>query len=162
MVFGMSVETFTFLHVVISLVGIMTGFVVVGLMLQSAPIAGWNAFFLVSTILTSVSGYFFPIKGLTPAHIVGAISLITLAVALYAIYGKKLAGRWRVVYVGTAIFALYLNVFVGVVQSFQKFAYLNKFAPTGSEPPFAVAQLLVLILFIITGIAVARRYRPAS
>ena len=140
----MSVETLTFLHVVISLVGIMTGFVVVGLMLQSAPIAGWNAFFLISTILTSISGYFFPIKGQTPAHVVGAISLVTLAVALYAIYVKKLAARWRVVYVGAAIFALYLNVFVGVVQSFQKFAYLNRFAPTGSEPPFAVAQLLVL------------------
>ena len=106
MVFGMSVETFTFLHVVISLVGIMTGFVVVGLMLQSAPIAGWNAFFLISTILTSVSGYFFPIKGLTPAHVVGAISLITLAVALYAIYGKKLAGRWRVVSCATAFSSL--------------------------------------------------------
>jgi len=162
MVLGMSVETFTFLHVVISMVGIMTGFVVVGLMLQSAPIAGWNAFFLISTIVTSVSGYFFPIKGLTPAHVVGAISLITLAVALYAIYGQKLAGRWRAVYVGAAIFALYLNVFVGVVQSFQKFAYLNKFAPTGSEPTFAVTQLLVLILFVIAGVAVVRRYRPAS
>ena len=85
-----------------------------------------------------------------------------LAVALYAIYGKKLAGRWRVAYIGTVVFALYLNVFVGVVQSFQKFAYLNKFAPTGSEPTFAVTQLLVLILFVITGVAVVRRYRPAS
>lgn len=162
MILGMSIETFTFIHVVISLVGIMTGFVVVGLMLQSAPIAGWNAFFLISTILTSVTGYFFPIKGLTPAHIVGAISLVALAVALHAIYVKKLAGRWRVVYVGTAIFALYLNVFVAIVQSFQKFRYLNMFAPTGSEPPFAVTQLLVLILFIIAGIAAARRYHPAS
>ena len=162
MVLGISLETLTFIHVVISLVGIMTGFIVVGLMLQSAPIAGWNAFFLISTILTSVTGYFFPIKGLTPGHMVGAISLVTLAVALHAIYVKKLAGRWRVVYVGTAIFALYLNVFVGVVQSFQKFTYLNRFAPTGSEPPFAATQLLVLILFIIAGIAVMRRYLPAS
>ena len=112
MILGMSVETFTFLHVVISLVGIMTGFIVVGLMLQSAPIAGWNAFFLISTILTSVTGYFFPINGLTPAHVVGAISLIALAVALYAIYSQKLAGRWRVVYIAAAIFALCLNVFV--------------------------------------------------
>jgi hypothetical protein len=161
MVLGMSVETFTFLHVVISMVGIMTGFVVVGLMLQSAPIAGWNAFFLISTILTSVSGYFFPIKGLTPAHVVGAISLIALAVALYAIYGRKLAGRWRVIYVGAAIFALYLNVFVGIVQSFQKFAYLNRFAPTGAEPPFADTQLVMLILLINAGVAVVRRYHPA-
>src|SRR5215468_5143813 len=110
MILGMSVETFTFIHVVISLVGIMTGFIVVALMLASAPIAGWNAFFLVSTILTSVTGYFFPItKGVTPAHIVGAISLVILAVALFALYGRKLAGRWRGIYVASAVAALWLN-----------------------------------------------------
>jgi hypothetical protein len=159
----MSVETFTFLHVVISLVGIMTGFIVVALMLSSAPIAGWNAFFLVSTIVTSVTGYFFPFtKGLTPAHVVGAISLATLAVALVAMYGKKLVGPWRWIYVASAVFALYLNFFVAIVQSFGKFAYLKKFAPTGSEPPFAVAQAIVLILFIILGIATVRRYRPVD
>jgi hypothetical protein len=162
MILGMSVETFTFLHVVISLVGIMTGFIVVGLMLQSAPIAGWNAFFLISTILTSVTGYFFPIKGLTPAHVVGAISLVILAVALFALYSKKLAGRWRAVYVASAVTALWLNFFVAIVQSFNKFAYLNKFAPTGSEPPFAVTQGIVLILFIIMGVAAVRRYRPVD
>jgi hypothetical protein len=158
----MSIETFTFVHVVISLVGIMTGFVVVGLMLQSAPIAGWNAFFLITTILTSVTGYFFPITGLTPAHVVGAISLVLLAVALYAIYGKKLVGSWRKVYVATAIAALWLNFFVAIAQSFNKFAYLNKFAPTGGEPPFAVVQGIVLIGFIILGIATVRRYRPVD
>ena len=163
MVFGMSVETFTFVHVVISLVGIMTGFIVVALMLSSAPIAGWNAFFLVFTILTSVTGYFFPItKGLTPAHIVGAISLVILAVALYALYSQKLAGRWRAIYVASAVAALWLNFFVAIVQSFNKFAYLNKFAPTGSEPPFAVTQGIFLILFIIVGIAAVRRYRPVD
>lgn len=163
MILGMSIETFTFIHVVISLVGIMTGFIVMALMLQSAPIAGWNAFFLISTILTSVTGYFFPfIKGLTPAHIVGAISLVALAVALFAIYGKNLAGPWRGVYVASAIFALYLNFFVAIVQSFDKFAYLKQFAPTGSEPPFAVTQGIVLVLFIILGIATVRRYRPVD
>jgi hypothetical protein len=163
MILGMSVETFTFVHVVISLVGIMTGFIVAALMLQSAPIAGWNAFFLVSTILTSVTGYFFPItKGVTPAHVVGAISLAVLAVALYAIYGKKLFGPWRKVYVATAVAALYLNVFVVIAQSFNKFAYLNKFAPTGSEPPFAVVQGIVLIGFIVLGIATVRRYQPVD
>ncbi len=162
MILGMSLETFTFVHVVISLVGIMTGFIVVALMLQSAPIAGWNAFFLVTTILTSVTGYFFPIKGLTPAHIVGAISLVALAIAVFALYGKHLTGIWRPVYVGTAIFALYLNFFVGVVQSFGKFSYLNKFAPTGSEPPFAVTQGVFLILFILVGILAVRRYRPVD
>ena len=143
--------------------GGMTGFVVVGLMLQSAPIAGWNAFFLISTILTSVTGYFFPIiKGLTPAHIVGAISLVILAVALFALYSKKLAGRWRAIYVASAVAALWLNFFVAIVQSFNKFAFLNKFAPTGSELPFAATQGIVLILFIIMGVAAVRRYHPVD
>jgi hypothetical protein len=162
MVLGMSIETFTFVHVVISLVGIMTGFIVLALMLQSAPIAGWNAFFLVSTILTSVTGYFFPIMGLTPAHIVGAISLVILAMALLAVYGRKLAGRWRAIYVASAVAALWLNVFVAIVQSFNKFGYLNKFAPTGSETPFAVTQGVVLILFVVAGVAAVRRYRPVD
>jgi hypothetical protein len=161
MILGMSLETFTFLHVVISMVGIMTGFIVVALMLSSAPIAGWNGFFLVSTILTSVTGFFFPFKALGPPHIVGVISLVVLAVALFAVWGRKLSGAWRTVYVGSAILALYLNVFVGVVQSFEKFAYLHAFAPTGSESPFVVTQTVVLILFVLLGIVAVRRYHPA-
>ena len=161
MILGMSLETFTFLHVVISLVGIMTGFIVVALMLQNAPLAGWNGFFLTATILTSVTGFFFPLKAIGPPHIVGAISLVVLAVALFALYGRKLAGPWRVVYVVSAVLALYLNVFVGVVQSFAKVTYLNKLAPTGSEPPFGVAQAIVLILFVVIGFLATRRYHPA-
>ena len=161
MILGMSIETFTFLHVVISLVGIMTGFIVVALMLQNGPLAGWNGFFLLFTILTSVTGFFFPLKAIGPPHIVGAISLVVLAVALFALYGRKLAGPWRVVYVASAVCALYLNVFVGIVQSFDKVTYLHKLAPGGSEPPFAVAQAVVLILFIVIGIIAARRFRPA-
>jgi hypothetical protein len=161
MILGMSLETFTFVHVVISLVGIMTGFIVVALMLQNAPLAGWNGFFLTATILTSVTGFFFPLTAIGPPHIVGAISLVVLAVALFALYGRKLAGPWRVVYVVSAVFALYLNVFVGVVQSFAKVTYLNKLAPTGSEPPFGVAQAIVLILFVVIGFLATRRYHPA-
>ena len=161
MILGMSLETFTFVHVVISLVGIMTGFIVVALMLQNAPLAGWNGFFLTATILTSVTGFFFPLTTIGPPHIVGAISLVVLAVALFALYGRKLAGPWRVVYVVSAVFALYLNVFVGVVQSFAKVTYLNKLAPTGSEPPFGVAQAIVLILFVVVGFLATRRYHPA-
>ena len=161
MILGMSFETFTFLHVVISLVGIMTGFIVVALMLQNAPLAGWNGFFLTATILTSVTGFFFPLKAIGPPHIVGAISLVVLAVALFALYGRKLAGPWRVVYVVSAVIALYLNVFVGIVQSFDKVTYLHKLAPTGSEPPFGVAQAIVLILFVVIGFLATRRYHPA-
>ena len=160
MILGMSLETFTFLHVVISLVGIMTGFIVVALMLQNAPLAGWNGFFLTATILTSVTGFFFPLTAIGPPHIVGAISLVVLAVALFALYGRKLAGPWRVVYVVSAVLALYLNVFVGVVQSFAKVTYLNKLAPTGSEPPFGVAQPLVLILFVVIGLPASRVTTP--
>ena len=161
MILGMPLETFTFVHVVISLVGIMTGFIVVALMLQNAPLAGWNGFFLTTTILTSVTGFFFPLKAIGPPHIVGAISLVVLAVALFALYGRKLAGPWRAVYVVSAVIALYLNVFVAVVQSFAKVTYLNKLAPTGSEPPFGVAQAIVLILFVVIGFLAVRRYHPA-
>ena len=160
MILGMSLETFTFVHVVISLVGIMTGFIVVALMLQSAPLAGWNGFFLTTTILTSVTGFFFPLKAIGPPHIVGAISLVVLAVALFALYGRKLAGPWRWVYVVCATAALYLNVFVAIVQSFDKVTYLHKLAPTGSEPPFGVAQAIVLILFVVIGFLAVRRYHP--
>ena len=160
MVLGMSLETFTFLHVVISLVGIMTGIIVVAVMLQNGPIAGWNGFFLTTTILTSVTGFFFPVKGLLPSHIVGIISLVVLAVALFAYYGRHLMGPWRAVYVVCAVIALWLNVFVGIVQSFGKFAYLHNLAPNGSEPPFAVAQGLILILFVVAGFLAVRRYHP--
>lgn len=161
MILGMSIETFTFVHVVISLVGIMTGFIVVALMLQNGPLAGWNGFFLAATILTSVTGFFFPLTAIGPPHIVGAISLVVLAVALYALYGRKLAGPWRAIYVASAIVALYLNVFVAVAQSFDKVTYLHQFAPTGSEPPFAVVQAVVLILFVAIGFMALRRYHPA-
>jgi hypothetical protein len=162
MILGMTFETFTFLHVVASLVGIMTGIVVVALMLQSAPIAGWNAFFLASTILTSVTGFVFPIRTIAPAHVLGALSLVALAAAMVAVYRKKLAGPWRPAYVLCSLLALYFNVFVLVVQSFAKFAYLNRFAPNGSEPAFVATQAVVVILFIIAGIAAVRRFRPAS
>lgn len=162
MIFGLSLEAFTFLHVVISLVGIMTGLIVLAVMLQNGDLAGWNAFFLVSTILTSVTGFMFPAKTILPSHIVGAISLVVLAVALFALYGRKLAGPWRATYVVTAVIALFLNCFVAVAQSFGKFAFLNKQAPTGSEPPFAIAQAIVLLVFLIAGFFAMRRFRPLS
>ena len=160
MILGMSLETFTFVHVVISLVGIMTGIIVVAVMLQNGPIAGWNGFFLTTTILTSVTGFFFPVKGLLPSHIVGIISLVVLAIALFAYYSRHLMGPWSAVYVVCAVTARWLNVFVGIVQSFGKFAYLHNFAPNGSEPAFVVTQAAVLILFVLLGIVAVRRYHP--
>lgn len=99
---------------------------------------------------------------MTPAQVIGAISIVVLAVALYAIYGRQLKGPWRGIYAGAVVFALYLNCFVAVFQSFNKFAYLHRFAPTGSEPAFVITQLGVLIALAILGIAAVRRYRPAG
>ena len=130
-------------------------------MLQNGPLAGWNGFFLTATILTSVTGFLFPLTQIGPPHIVGVISLVVLAVALFALYGRKLAGPWRAVYVVSAVIALYLNVFVGIAQSFGKLTYLHNLAPTGSEPPFGVAQAIVLILFVVIGFLAVRRYHPA-
>ena len=160
MILGLSIETFTFLHVVLSLVGIMTGFIVIALMLSNAAIAGWNGFFLVSTALTSLTGFLFPFGGFTAGQAIGIVSLIVLAIAMVAVWGRRLSGIWRPVYIGAALAALYLNVVVGVVQSFQKFVYLHQLAPNGSESPLVVTQLVVLVLFIILGIAAIRRYHP--
>lgn len=159
-ILGMSLEAFVFLHVVLSLVGIMTGLIVLAVMLQNGSLAGWNAFFLISTILTSVTGFMIPASTILPSHAFGAVSLLVLAVALFALYGRKLAGPWRVTYVVTAVIALYLNCFVAMVQSFGKFAFLKGQAPTGTEAPFAVAQAIVLILFLVGGFLAVRRFHP--
>ncbi len=161
MIFGMSLSTFTILHTVVSLIGIAVGIVVLIEMLGGKNRAGWTAVFLIATILTSVTGFFFPVTTVLPSHIVGIISLGVLAIVLLALYGKQLSGAWRWIYVAGAVLALYLNSFVGVVQAFQKLPFLNPLAPTQSEPPFLVAQTLVLVLFVIAGIAAAKRFHPA-
>ena len=151
MILGLSVSAFTELHVIISLIGIATGLVFAAGLIAGRWLDGWNVGFLITTILTSVTGFFFPIKQVGPPHIVGAISLVVLAVALFALYARGRTGAWRVVYIGTAVFALYLNAFVGVVQAFQKIGFFNRLAPMGNEPPFLVAQGAVLIFFLILG-----------
>lgn len=119
----------------------------------------WTAVFLISTVATSVTGFFFRFHGVTPAIIVGIISLVLLAVAILARYARHLAGHWRWIYVVSAMIALYLNVFVLVVQLFQKVPALKAMAPTQSEPPFAVTQLVVLALFVLLTIVAAIRFR---
>jgi hypothetical protein len=161
MILGMSVGAFTTLHVIISLVAIAAGLIVLFAMIGNRRMDGLTAFFLATTILTSVTGFFFHSKAIGPPHIVGVISLVVLAIALFALYVRKLAGVWLPVYVIAAVAGLYLNCFVGVVQAFQKVAFLNAFAPTGSEPPFALAQGATLLLFVILGFLAVRRYRPA-
>lgn len=150
---------FTLIHVVISVLGIITGLVVVGGLMAGARMNGWTAFFLVTTILTSVTGFGFPFTNVTPPHVVGAISLVVLAVCLAARYWKQLEGGWRTTYVVTAVAALYLNVFVLVAQLFAKTPPLAQLAPTQQEAPFAVTQALVLALFVWMGWAAVRGFR---
>jgi hypothetical protein len=160
MILGLSLSAFTTLHVVISLIGIVSGFVAVYRMLNGSRLDGWNTLFLVTTVLTSVTGFMFPLSGLTPAAIFGIISMVVLAIALGALYVFRLAGPWRPIYIVTALVALYLNSFVGVVQAFQKLAFLQPFAPTQSEPPFAVAQLILLALMLWLGYRTVRTFHP--
>jgi hypothetical protein len=157
----MILHIYTIVHVLISLVGIFTGLVVLFGLLGGKRLDGWTKWFLITTVLTSVTGFFFPFHGFTPAHGVGIVSLLVFAVAIYARYPRQLAGHWRWIYVVTAVIALYLNVFVGVVQAFLKVPALHALAPTQTEPPFKLTQLAVLALFIVFAIAAAIRFRPA-
>lgn len=160
MILGMSFSTFTTVHVVISLIGIVTGIVVLFGMLNGKRLDGLTAVFLATTVLTSVTGFLFPFSTLLPSHVVGIISLVVLVVALVALYAQKLSGAWRSIFVVTATVALYLNVFVGVVQAFQKVAFLQPLAPTQAEAPFVVAQVIVLALFGVLGFLAIRRFHP--
>src|SRR5213076_1010453 len=148
-------QTFTLIHVGISLIGILSGLVILLGMLMGKRFNGWTALFLSTTVLTSVTGFFFPFHGVTPAIVVGVISLVVLAVAAFARYARNLAGAWRKTYVVTALFALYANVFVLIVQAFQKIPALKEIAPTQNDPPFKFTQLAVLIAFIALGIGAA-------
>ena len=159
MIFGMTLSTFTTVHVVLSLVGIFSGFVVLIGLLAGKRLDGWTALFLATTVATSATGFLFPVDHFLPSHGVGIISLVVLAVAILARYAFHLAGAWRWIYVVGAMVALYLNVFVGIVQSFQKVPALKAMAPTQSEPPFLVTQLVVMALFVVLSIAAAKRFR---
>jgi len=149
-------------HVVISLIGIVSGLVVVYGLVTGKPHGGWTVVFLTTTVLTSVTGFPLPATQLLPSHVVGIISLLLLAAAIVALYVYHLDGPWRRIYVASAVMALYLNVFVGVVQSFQKLAFLKPLAPTQSEPIFVAAQVAVLVLFIALGILAMIRFRPEA
>ena len=157
MIFGMT--TFTFVHVVLSLIGIFSGFIVMFGLFAAKRLDGWTAIFLVSTVSTSVTGFLFPFHRFLPSHAVGIVSLLVLAVAIFARYAFRLAGAWRRTYVVTAMIALYLNVFVLIAQAFQKVPALKAMAPTQSEPPFLVTQLVDMVLFVVFTIVAARRFR---
>jgi hypothetical protein len=157
MILGMT--TLTFVHVMLSLIGIFSGFIVMFGLFAGKRLDGWTAIFLVSTVATSVTGFLFPFHRFLPSHGVGIVSLIVLAVAILARYTFDLAGAWRRTYVISAMISLYLNVFVLVAQLFQKVPALKAMAPTQSEPPFLVAQLVVMAVFVALTIAAALRFR---
>ena len=155
-------DTLTLVHVVISLIGIFSGFVVVFGLLGANRMDGLTALFLASTVATSVTGFFFPFHHFMPSHAIGIISLVMLAIAIVARYPKQMAGGWRRTYVITAVISLYLNTFVLVAQAFMKVPALKAMAPTGSEPPFLISQLVVMVLFIVLGIFAAKKFHLES
>ncbi len=165
MILGMSLSTFVTVHVIISLIGIVAGIIVMFGLLGSKRMPGLTAIFLLFTILTSATGFLIPpllSEKLLPSHIVGILSLVLLAIACVALYGMKLSGAWRSVYVVTAMTSLYLNVFVLIIQAFLKVPALHALAPSvpPSEPPFAIVQGIVLVFFVIVIIGAVRRFRP--
>jgi hypothetical protein len=160
MILGMT--TFTIVHVVISLAGILSGLVVLFGLIAGKRLDGWTALFLITTVATSFTGFMFPFHKLLPSHVVGAISLVVLAIAILARYSRHLAGGWRRTYVISAVIALYLNVFVLIVQLFEKVPALNAMAPTQSELPFKITQVGVMALFVGLGIFAAKGFREQT
>ena len=162
MILGMSTAAFTQFHVILSLIGIASGLVVAFGLVGARRMPAMTALFLTTTVATSVTGFMFHFASFGPPEIVGAISLVVLAVAILALFSYRLAGRWRWIYVAAAVLALYLNVFVGVVQTFQKVPYFQTLAPTQTEPPFKIAQGIVLLIFISLGVAAAKKFHPKT
>lgn len=160
MLLGMTLAQFTVFHVAISMLAIFVGFMVVGGMLSNTTLAGWTVLFLILTILTNVTGFMFPINGVTPGLAIGALSSLLLIVALIALYVRRLVGPWRAIYIVTALLGLYFNVLVLIVQSFQKVSFLTPLAPTGSEPAVLIAQVINLISFLLIGWFAFGRFRP--
>lgn len=162
MILGMSLSAFTQFHVAISLIGIAAGFVVILGMLLSRSLPLVTALFLITTALTSLTGFLFPFHGVTPGIVVGILSCVVLVFAIVARYPGHMAGGWRSTWIVTAILAQYLNFFVLIVQSFEKVPALHALAPTQKEAPFKIVQLAALILFIVLTVLALRKFRPAA
>jgi hypothetical protein len=162
MILGISVGAFTILHVAITLVAIGSGLIIVGGMFASRRLPVTTAIFLLATLLTSVTGFLFPIHGFTPALGVGIVACVILAVALFALYKEHSVGAWRWIYVISIVASLYLNVFVLIVQSFVKVPLLNALAPTQTESPFAITHAVVLAIFILITLVAVIKFRPTE
>src|SRR5438046_4178184 len=156
----MILEIYTIIHTLISLVAIFSGLVVVLGLLGSKRLDGWTKWFLITAVATTVTGFFFPFHGCTPAIGLGIISLPFLALTIFARYPRHLAGSWRWIYVVGAVICLYFNLFVAVVQAFEKIPALRALAPTQSEPPFKLTQLIVLLGSAVLAIVAVVRFHP--
>lgn len=156
----MILQIYTIIHTLISLIAIFTGFIVLFGLLGSQRLSGWTKWFVTSAVATTATGFFFPFHGLTPAFKLGIISAVVLAITIYARYLKNLTGPWRWIYVVGAVISLYFNVFVLIVQLFEKVPALHAMAPTQTEQPFKITQLVVLAFFVLFTITAAIRFRP--
>lgn len=162
MILGLTLGQFTLLHVVISMIAIATGFGVLAGVLSSTRLPVWTALFWVFTVLTTITGFMFPLNGFTPALGTGIVAAVVFIPSLVGLYIYRLRGKWRWIYAAGAVVSLYLNVFVFIVQSFLKVPLLNALAPTGTEQPFALTQGAVLAVFVLIGIIATWRFRPAG
>lgn len=160
MILGMSIPAFTLLHTIISVIGLLSGLIVLGGMYGAQRLPGWTALFLLTTALTSITGFFFPNAKITPGQIFGAITLIAMVPTLIGLYGFHLRGAWRWIYTGGAVIVLYLNFFVLVAQLFAKVTVLQPLAPTQSEPPFLITEVVVLAIFVVLGILALVKFHP--
>ncbi len=160
MTWGIPTDIFLDIHVALSLIALVLGLIVLYGLLSGEVLGAWTVLFLLGLILTSVTGFPLPPFGLDPPRMVGILSLILLAIAVLAIYAFRLRGPWRWIYVVTAMTALYLDAFVGVIQAFAKLTFLHSLAPTQSEPPFLIVQVIVLVIFVALGFLAVRRFHP--
>ena len=160
MILGMSVPAFTLLHVIISMIAIVSGLIVLGGLYGAQRLPAWTALFLLTTALTSITGFFFPNTKITPGQVFGAITLVVMVPTLIGLYGFHLRGAWRWIYAGGAVVVLYLNVFVLIAQLFAKVTVLQPLAPTQSEPPFLITELVVLAIFAVLGILALLKFHP--
>ena len=152
----------TFIHTAISLVALLVGAIVLYGILHGRYQRDWTAAFIALTLAVCVTGFMFPFHQILPSHIFGVLTLVAMAVTIYALYSKRLNGFWRALYVASAVFAFYLNAFVAIVQAFLKIPALTPLAPTQSELPFIVAQVVLLILVVAAAIVGTKRFRMAA
>jgi hypothetical protein len=160
MILGMS--TFTFIHTALSLIALVTGLIVVIGLLTSKRLDGWTMLYLATSVATSATGFGFKVDKFLPSHAIGALSLVLLLAAILGRYVFHLGGAWRWIYAVTTVITVYFLVFVTIVQAFLKIPALNALAPTQSEAPFAVAQGVALVIFVVLGIAAVRKFHPGT